>query len=75
MAVIKHERPLVGIELVSGKYSDRNSQRANSATVPINSEKSQEGEYRMPTYSNGINTKAEYNRRGSIVGFEKANDE
>jgi len=72
--VPKHDRTFVGIEFVSEKYSDKNSQRANNATALINKEKSQGGEYRMPKYNNGINTKAEYNRRGSIVGFRKAND-
>jgi hypothetical protein len=46
---MKHERLFVGTELVSAKYSDKNSQRANNATALINREKSQGGEYRMPT--------------------------
>jgi hypothetical protein len=74
IAAAKQDRTLVDIELVSEKYSDKNSQRANNVTALINKEKSQGGEYRMPKYNNGINTKAEYNRRGSIVGLWKAND-
>jgi hypothetical protein len=63
----KHERTFGESEPVCEKYRDKNSQSANNAIDPINREKSEGGEYRMPTYNNGINTKAEYNRRGSIV--------
>ncbi len=68
---MKHERALLGIESLFEKYSDKNSQSANNATALIKREKSQGGEYRMPTYNNGINTKAEYSRRGSIMSVQK----
>jgi hypothetical protein len=67
MAAAKHERTFGDREPVCEKYRDKNSQSANNAIVPIKREKSEGGEYRIPTYNNGINTKAEYNRRGSIV--------
>jgi hypothetical protein len=70
-AAAKHERTFGESEPVLEKYRDKNSQSANNAIAPINREKSQGGEYRMPTYNNGINNKAEYSRRGSMVRFGK----
>ena len=45
MAAAKHERTFFGAEVVSEKYSVKNSQSANNAIVPMSREKSQGGEY------------------------------